>query len=120
MPSVIVGGASGGQNILSGAMFSGRIAPIGGVQLRWDRTASGNLYVGLSGGVTRTSGGVLGVSGTYLSGQMDGMVLYPGDPYFIPKLGTGGNTSFTSGGPSIWVTPDAAASGQGRLFWQVY
>lgn len=119
MPSVILGNASGGQNILSGsALWSGAgVHPVGGVQLRWHCSAGGLAYVSLSGNMTINSGGILGNSGTYLSGLLDGMLMAPGDPYFIPKLGTG-----MSGSPSVFCACDAAVSGASlsRMFWEAY
>ena len=122
MPSIILGNASGGQNVLSGAaLYSGTRAsePVGGVQLRWSSGAPGTCYVALSGNMTVNSGGVLGVSGAYLSGLLDGMPLYPGDAIYIPKLGLGG-AGPNSGMPTLFAACDAAASGVGRLYWESF
>ena len=115
MPSVLVGNQSGGQPIVSGNPWSGQNpVPQGGIQLRWDGTASGYLYVGLSGNLTVASGGLY-QSGSAWSGMLDGMQLSPGDTYWIPRIATG-----ISGNINIFVTADAAASGQGRLYWEAY
>lgn len=96
MPSIAISNISGGQRLYSGTQFSGQPAkPVGGVQLVWSPSASGNAYVGLSGGVTVTSGGL-----------MDGIPIQPGGGYFVPKLGIA-----LSGQCNIFVLADAAASG---------
>lgn len=114
MPSIILGNTSGGQNILSGSYYSGNLVPIGEVRLKLALTSSGNCYVGLSGGVTANSG-TLAASGGASSGLLDGMLMFPGDSYNIPKIGYG-----RSGQPQLYVVCDAAASGQARLYWQIY
>jgi hypothetical protein len=113
MPSVIVGNPalSGAQIVVSGFPWSGQIRPVGGVQLRWSSTASGNCFIGLSGGTTVTSGGMF-LSG---GGLLDGMLLTPGDGYWVPRIGTG-----LSGNLTIYAQCEPAASGQGRLFYEVY
>lgn len=121
MPSVVIGFLSGGTNILSGNYFSGQGAyhPVGGVQLVADISNSGNLYIGLSGGVTITSG-VVQASG--FAGAMDGMQMRPGTPYYIPKIAfnvPGGPGVNCSGQPAIYVLPDSACSGRARLYWEV-
>jgi len=113
MPSVLVGNQSGGQPIVSGNYFSGRAGPIGGIQLRWSPSASGNAYVGYSGGITVASGGLF-QSGTDWIGQLDAMPLKPGDALFVPKLMLNSGQGFTN----VYVLCDAAASGQGRLYWE--
>ena len=111
MPSVILGNplASGAQIVVSGNVFSGRLAPVGGVQLAWDRNASGNVYIGLSGGMTVNSGGMF-LSG---GGLLDGMQVGPGGVYFIPKIALA-----TSGAVTIYAQCDAACSGVSRLYWE--
>ena len=114
-----VGNRSGGQPIISGFPWgSGPNLkvhfPRTGVQLRWSANASGYCYIGLSGGMTVNSGGVL-QSGTDWVGVRDGMQLVPGDAYFVPRIGTG-----RSGLLEIFATCDAAASGQGRLYFEIY
>lgn len=112
MPSVLIGNQSGGQPLVSGNVWSGYAPkPQGGVQLRLDRNASGNVYYGLSGGITIGSGGFF-LSG---GGNMDGTQLGPGDSAWIPRIGTG-----MSGGMSIYVAGEATVSGQGRLYYEVY
>lgn len=112
MPSTIVGNpvASGAQIIVSGNPYSGTITPYGGIQLRLDRSCSGNVYVGSSSNITVNSGGMF-LSG---GGINDGIPLYPGDSYFIPIKFTG-----MSGSYSIYARHDAACSGQGRLYWEM-
>ncbi len=113
MPSLLLGNQSGGQLIYSGAVYSGFPAPVGGVQLRWAANASGNAYVALSGNMHITSGN-LNSSGLPCSGYLDGMLLTPGDSYFVPKIGVG-----YSGMPSIYAMVDAPASGQGRMYFEL-
>lgn len=114
MPSTLVGQplASGAQRIIVNNPFSGSIHPIGGVQLRLAKEASGNVYVGfnLSGTVTVNSGGFF-LSGN-TAGIDDGMQLTPGDAYFVPKTALP-----ISGTWNIFVRHDAACSGQARLYW---
>jgi hypothetical protein len=117
MPSVILGNASGGQQILSGfgPLWSGKLGnpTIGGCQLRLDITG-GRAYVALSGGVTITSGGLTSnIPNT--SGIFDGLPMSSGDAMFIPKLGIG-----PSGLPQIFVATDAASSGVGRMYFEIY
>lgn len=118
MPSVVLGQplASGGQNILSGCAcpWSGQApSPVGGVQLRWMVGVSGaNCYISLSGGMTVTSGQMF-LSGGAASGLLDGMVMTPGDSYYIPHIATG-----PSGFLSIYALCDGPASGIGRLYWE--
>ncbi len=125
MPSILVvfssgnlnSGAPGGTNILSGNYWSGQGAqhPYAGVRLATPATNSGNLYIGLSGGMTVTSGGLNTSGAANSSGGMDGMVLPPNTVYFVPRLAFG-----TSGTPRIFVQPDAACSGQARIHWEVF
>lgn len=117
MPSVLLSPASGSPfPLISGNFYSGTGAlhPIGSVQLRWAKEASGNAYIGLSGGFNVNSGGVF-MSGGVLSGMLDGMVLYPGDAYNIPKVGCG-----LSGQLGVYATCDATASGVGRLYFDLF
>lgn len=117
MPSVIVGAISGGMQLVSGNFWSGVAAfrPQGTVQLRWDPTlSSGRCYVGFSGGITTGSGAVIG-SGGIASGMLDGMILNPSDSYMIPRLAFG-----LSGNLDIFVTCDAAVSGVGRLWFEIF
>jgi len=111
VPSTILSRASGQPfPIVSGNYWSGQgvFHPVGGIQLRLSPDASGNAFVGLSGGMTANSGGFL------LSGSnVDGMLLRPGDPYFIPKI------AFISGQVNVYATCDATCSGQARLYWEV-
>lgn len=110
MPSTIVGFVSGGQRLYSGNPYSGRAAPVGGVQLVAWNANSGNVYVGLSGGVTVLSGG-FALSG---GGMRDGIPLAPGSAYFVPR-----SALLTSGQINIWLAPDVACSGQARVFWEL-
>lgn len=113
MASVLVGFQSGGFNLLSGSYSSGHPSPVGGAQLRLDKNASGAVYVALSGGLTIQSG-LFPTSGAG-SGYLDGMPMYAGDAYFIPKIGIG-----ASGFPQIYVNADANCSGQARLYWELF
>jgi hypothetical protein len=114
MPSALLGNplASGPQLLFSGNPYSGgHPFPQGGVQVRLHPNASGNAYVGFSGNLTLTSGGFF-LSGSL--GYADGMILGPGDSYFVPKIACG-----ISGQLSIFVLADAACSGQARIFFDV-
>lgn len=127
MPSQLIGVISGGQNLLSGNYFSGLGAfhPVGGLQLRADKSNSGNIYVALSGGVTINSG-VISNAGVTSGGFMDGFPLAPGDSYFIPKIAfiqsSGGGLSGTtgSGTPGIFVACDSACSGTARVNYEAF
>lgn len=115
MPSLLLGQplASGAQIIVSGFPWSGQIVPQGGVQLRWV-SSGGNAYIGLSGAMTITSGAMF-LSGGPNSGLLDGMVMAPGDSYFVPRSATG-----LSGRLNIFALCDGVASGIGRLFFEVF
>ena len=122
MPSLILANpvASGAQTVISGNPWSGRPSPIGGIQFRWV-SSGGNCYIGMSGGgpplsgnfMTRTSGGMF-LSGS-LGGYMDGMLMAPGDSYFMPK-----SAIALSGNFNMFAIVDPAASGVGRLFFEIY
>lgn len=113
MPSVLIGNPllSGPQVVVSGNPWSGRVNPVGGIQFRLAKNASGNVYIGLSGNVTLNSGGMFMSGG----GLADGMLVGPGDAYWVPKLGMA-----TSGTYSVYARHDAAVSGQGRLYWEPF
>ena len=117
MPSVLLGlpftsGDSSPQPLISGFPWSGNANyPYGSIRLRLSSTASGNVYVGLSGAMTLNSGGPF-LSG---GGLVDGMEMAPGDVYDIPRLGTG-----ASGEISVFVRHDAAVSGQGRMYYEIF
>ena len=123
MPSFVLGGAiSGGINLLSGNYrWSGQgpIHPVGSVQLKADKNNSGFVYVALSGGITILSGGLNLSGGPNFSGGLDGWQLSPGDTYTIPRLGIV-NYLTSSGSPSLFVAPDAACSGQARVYLEVF
>lgn len=131
MPQILLGAQSGGINILSGNYWSGQGTnhPVGGVQLMAHPNNSGIIYVALSGPIGLNSGGVSvtqnsGVfqqSGSIASGlgNMDGMPLTAGTPYFIPRLAFPQSSSGVIL-PQIWVTPDANCSGQARVNWEIY
>ena len=112
MPSFLMSNRSGGDLLLSGNPWSGQLRPQGGIQVRWDKNASGNAFVGLSGGMTVQSGGFF-LSGS--SGMLDGMQLAPGDTYWIPHIATGASGLF-----SVYITCEVAASGQGRVYYEVF
>ena len=114
MPSFVIGCRSGGDQVLSGCSWSGQLAkPQGGIRLKVERstTFSGNIYIGLSGGVTITSG-LHFLSGT---GNMDGYPIGPGDELFIPRSATG-----LSGTINVFATTLATGSGIARLYYEVY
>lgn len=124
MPSTLVGDFSGGVflvsgNILSGTPFDlgvgypGAHGWMGGVQLFLDRNAPGPVAIGLPNPYMLS-----GVSSTFCSGGgeasgglLDGMVMYPGGDYFVPK------SRLQSGLQSICVVMPAASSG-GRIVWE--
>lgn len=113
MPSAVVSNASGAPfPLISGNFWSGNNAfhPYGGVQLKTAPYNSGNVYIGLSGGVTIASGGFM-LSGVNTT---DGMIMGPGDSYFVPKLAMQNSGIF-----NIYAGCDAACSGQGRVFYEV-
>lgn len=123
MPSTIVGGQSGGVLLVSGNIFSGSILDVGndyptgggrvgGIQLKLAASASGIVYVGLpnlSGTVTTINSGGFLSSG----GLADGMPLSPGQDYFVPR------SRLTSGIQSVRMLPEAAASGQARMYFEM-
>ncbi len=121
MPSIQLSNQSGGQPLWSGNPYSGKIIPVGGIQLVWDKSASGNVYVALSGKMTINSGGFNGGGLPDGSGMMDGIPIFPGGTYYVPKLGTGlsGTAGVSSGYPGVRVMCDDAASGN-RLWYEVY
>ena len=112
---------SGGDILYSGNFISGITGPLqastvpaGGVQLVWSPSAAGNAYVALSGGITVSSGGLTYLSG-FTAGSRDGLPIAPGGSYFVPKSAL----RITSGNLNIWVSCDAAASGTGRMFFEL-
>lgn len=114
MPSTLVGFQSGGQPIVSGNPYSGRIAPVGGVQLLLGANASGTVYVGTalglsSGGITIQSGGDLSSGGL-----SDGLPIDPGGGLFIPALKCSGQID------KILVAVPPAVSGRCRLYWEAF
>lgn len=111
MPSFLFGGRSGGDLLISGFPWSGRLVPQGGIQIELDSRASGSIYVSLSGGCTIRSGGFFQSGG----GMRDGMELTAGKSYWIPRIGTG-----LSGQISVYVAGDDACSGQARIFYEVF
>lgn len=114
MPSVILGNTSGGQQLISGNVWSGlRQPPVGTLYLKLDPASSGNAYVSLSGNMTTTSGGYF-LSG---GGMLDGMIMKPGDVYPIPKLVLTGSSGL---GVPVWIQCDAAASGRSRMYWEMF
>lgn len=106
MPSFLLS-RLGYDQLISGNYFSGQGAkPVYGVQLHLDRTASGSAFIALSGGATFNSGHspLSGVSADA------GLVLAPGQSFFVPKALCG-----PSGNLALFGTTDAAGSGQARL-----
>ena len=118
MPSVNITNQSGGMLIISGSFLSGYNLPMGGIQFRADKNNSGNIFVGLSGGVTVTSGGYP-LSGGIYSGALDGMQLSPGDSYFVPRLSIN-NRGAESGTMNVYAACDAVSSGFSRIFFEVF
>ena len=112
MPSTMLFDQSGGIGLVSGAIYSGIIYPIGGIQLRLAKAAPGLCYVGLP----NLSGDVAtGASGGSLSsgGLADGMEISPGDAYFVSF------NRLVSGVETIRLIVPATSSG-GRLFWESF
>ena len=127
MPSVILGqpAASGAQLVISGNPYSGRLEPVGGIQLLWV-SSGGNCYIAFSGGNPPLSGGFMTInsgsmalSGGAASGMLDGMIIPPGGGYFIPKIALGSTGGTTSGTFNLFALCDQAASGIGRLYFEV-
>lgn len=116
MPSVLVGTQSGGQLIISGNVFSGQgpARPQGGIQFRTDKLASGAIYVALSGNMTINSG-TISAGGVTSGGGMDGMPVYAGDGYWLPRLACG----MTSGSINVYAQAEAASSGN-RLYFEIF
>ena len=115
MPSTLVNNQSGGMPFLSGYQWSGNpIRPYSFLQLRAAKANSGNLYIGLSGGVTVLSGTYIGAGG------MDGMELGAGDSYAIPAMVFPPHVGTISGYPQLYVMSDAISSGFSRLFWECF
>jgi hypothetical protein len=143
MPSIVIGGQSGGHPLwISGNNpWSGVQRgpfPTGGIQFRYGvATAnasfySGNLsglvYIALSGPMTTTSG-ALPLSGAASSGLLDGVPLAAGDSYFLPRLATGGTSGQISSGGlysgvtppfNVWFTCDANVSGIARVAFEIF
>lgn len=111
MPSIILGNpqASGPQIIVSGNPWSGKLVPVGSIDLFWT-SSGGNAYVGTSGNMTMTSGGMF-LSG---GGVNDGMMIPPGARYTIPKCNLN-----ISGTITVYANCDVAASGLGRLYYTI-
>jgi hypothetical protein len=106
---VYLSGGPTPQNYVSGPLTSGQAqAPLAAYSL--SGVYSGNFP-------TITSGN--GNSGPWTGGN-DGILLYPGDSYFVPRA-----RLFPPYGPNcsgqylpIWVAIDVAGSGIGRMFWE--
>lgn len=90
------------------------LKPVGIVRVKLSSEASGFAYIGLSGGTTANSGGML-LSGGSFSGLLDGMELAPGQFYDIPRIGTGASGSFT-----VFARFSPACSGLARLYFEVF
>lgn len=95
-----------------------------GVQLRWI-SSGGNCYVAMSGGGPPLSGGFMTItsgqmalSGGASSGMLDGMLLGPGDKYFIEPAVLSNVANTTSGAFNLYALADLAASGVGRLYFE--
>lgn len=105
MPSTLLGFFSGGQSLVSGNPWSGRVPQPTGLRLTNWATSSGTVFIATSGGVTITSGGALSSGGL-----RDGMPIAPGANHEIRLPATG------PAGVYVAVLP--AASGFVRLFWE--
>ena len=113
MPSCLVGHVSGGQLLISGNPWSGRILPVGGIQFATPANGGVNIYIGLSGNMTVNSG--VGYASGISSGFMDGMIMRPASTYFIPKICFAASGSF-----NVYAMSETAAnSGTPRVFWEV-
>ena len=121
MPSCIIdNSASGGQLIISGNFWSGKLLPVGGVNFVADPNNSGLIYIGFSGGLTVRSGNYP-LSGGIYSGANDGCPVKPGNTYFVPAIAFGNRGGFNSGQPNMYAACDAAASGGfARLFFDTF
>jgi hypothetical protein len=136
MPSQLLALLSGAPYtpLISGNPWSGRPNPIGGIQVRASPINSGSIYISLSGafvfsgvvGLMPASGGPTINSGTFAlsgsaisgyGGNMDGMVLAPGDSYYIPHIAIL-NQGVNSGVYQLCVSCDSTCSGQARVFWE--
>lgn len=112
MPSTVMIPVSGGMGLVySGQAYiysGGPFQVVGGINLRYDVSGPGIIYVNttnLSGLAVTAISGVSGVINF-----TDGVPLGRGDAYFIPKL------KLVSGLESVRIAVPAAASG-GFLFW---
>ena len=113
MPSCLVGHMSGGQLIISGNPYSGRIVPVGGIQFATPQNGGANLYIALSGNMTVSSG--VGVASGVSSGFLDGMILRGASTYFIPRI-----CFPVSGTFNVYAMSETpATSGVPRLYWEV-
>ena len=83
------------------------------VNLKYANNASGNAYISYqSGGPFNINSGAAFPNG---SGLYDMMMLAPGERYSIPRL------EFPNSGVlNIFATCEAAASGQGRLYFDIF
>lgn len=114
MPSTTMVPASGGiplvESGLAQTFSGGPYRVVGGLQLRYDVSGPGVIYVRLPNhsGLVVTGGS--GVSGAV--DFLDGMPLGRGDSYFIPNL------RLYSGLETPRISVPAAASG-GHLFWEL-
>lgn len=135
MPSFVLGyvAGSGFTPLFSGNPWSGRVEPVGGLQIVSDKNNSGNIYVSLSGGnafsgqistlvgsggPTITSG-AMPISGGMQIGFMDGIPVGPGGAYFVPRLAIQ-NTGPNSGTFNICVGCDLACSGLARVYAEAF
>lgn len=129
MPSLQFFPQSGGIALVSGGIYSGtpydlRPAPspfgtLGGLQFKVAQSGTGPLYIclpPLSGnlGTGNFSGGepTFNSGGSLTSGGLtDGMELFPGQDYFVPR------SRLTSGLSTVRVQGPGTSSGT-RLFWE--
>lgn len=107
MPSTLIGGQSGGVQLVSGNPWSGQMTAPTGLRLRVTSNSSGSAFIAYSGGITIFSGGAL-ASG----GMSDGLEMRVTDPWYTMQLPVGG-------AQNIYATATAANSGQVRINWGV-
>lgn len=128
MPSIVLGQPyqSGAVQIITGNPWSGILIPTGGIQLRWI-SSGGNACIAFSGGGPPLSGGFMTLnsgqmplSGGAASGMLDGMVLSTGDAMFIPRTVLSNRAGTTSGIVNLYALCDLAASGVGRLYFEIF
>ena len=107
MPSQLIQNTSGGDLVYSG--YIGQGYPHRGVELALSPGSLGNAYFGLSGGITVNSG-------TATPSVTDGEVIQPGGVRFVPFPDDKQNVRLFN----IYMSCDAACSGQARVYYNAY